>query len=600
MRFVALMSMMAGMLVCLASPAAAEVVASGVPGMTFEHNVPITMTDGLQLRANVYRPDKPGRYPVIMLMGPYGKDTHYKDHPVYRESWKKLLAKYPDVCVKSSCRYMRWEAPDPERWVPDGYVVIHADSRGTGASPGLLDTFSPRETEDYATLITWASRQPWSSGKVGLLGTSYYAINQWAVAARQPEGLAAMMPWEGAFDQYREIGFSGGIMNPSWKYWWENTVVINQHGNGASPLRDSITGGRTTGEPLSPELLKINRVDVVAGFRAYPLDGAYWRQRTPDPDRIRTPFLNVGNWQGWSIDGYESSNSPAKWLRMQVGDHLTPFYSEEALSMQKRFFGHFLKAEDNGWDKEPPVSLAIRSADGVTWRKEAAWPLPGTEWTRYYLNAADGSMAATKTGGAAAENAYSGSGEGLTFKTAPFAKDTEFTGPVKLKLWVRSSSSDMDVFATLRLIDPQGRDVTFQGGGAPWDPLASGALRVSHRALDVKRSIEHRPVQSHEAVEPMTPGQLYEVDVRIHPISIVVAKGYRLAITVQGRDWTPEGVQTVRAKDYDLPGAEDEPRPTAAGSHPGRDPAIYGAQNTLATGGEHAAYLLLPQIPTKR
>jgi len=135
---------------------------------------PATMTDGIQLRINIYRPDKPGRYPVLMLMGPYGKDTKYVDAPAYKSSWSKLLAKYPDLCKKSSCRYLRFEAPDPERSVQDGYIVIAADSRGTGASPGMLDPLSPREIEDYATLITWASHQPWSAGKVGLVGTSYH------------------------------------------------------------------------------------------------------------------------------------------------------------------------------------------------------------------------------------------------------------------------------------------------------------------------------------------------------------------------------------------------------------------------------------------
>ena len=156
-----------------------ERVDSGVPGMAFDHNTPVTMTDGLQLRVNIYRPDKPGRYPVLMLMGPYGKDTKYADAPAYQASWSKLLAKYPDLCKKSSCRYLRFEAPDPERWVQEGYIVIAADSRGSGASPGMLDPLSPREIEDYATLITWASHQPWSTGKVGLVGTSYHAINQW-------------------------------------------------------------------------------------------------------------------------------------------------------------------------------------------------------------------------------------------------------------------------------------------------------------------------------------------------------------------------------------------------------------------------------------
>jgi len=170
--FVAAIFLM-GSIFALAPSSFGASVDSGVPGMALDHNTPVTMTDGLQLRVNVYRPDKPGQFPVLMLMGPYGKDTSYVDAPAYKESWAKLLAKYPDLTKKSSCRYLRFESPDPERWVQDGYIVIAADSRGTGASPGMLDPFSPREIEDYATLITWASRQPWSTGKVGLLGTSY-------------------------------------------------------------------------------------------------------------------------------------------------------------------------------------------------------------------------------------------------------------------------------------------------------------------------------------------------------------------------------------------------------------------------------------------
>lgn len=598
MRFSALLSLAVAVLLALGSPSFADPVDSGVPGMVFEHNVPVTMTDGVQLRANVYRPDKPGRYPVIMLMGPYGKDTHYMDHPVYRQSWRALIAKYPDLCARSSCRYMRWEAPDPERWVPDGYVVIHVDVRGAGASPGLLDPFAPREAEDYGTLISWAAHQPWSSGKVGLLGTSYYAINQWQVAARHPDGLAAMIPWEGALDQYREIGFSGGIPNPSWKFWWDNTVVINQHGNGQTPLVDSINGGKSTGEPLSPELLRANRVPVVDNFLGNPLDSAYWRQKTPDPSRIEVPFLDVGNWGGWSIEGYLAAASKQKWLRIQIGDHLTPFYSEEALAMQKRFFAHFLKGEDNGWDKEPPVTLAIRRPDGVTWRSESAWPLPGTQWERFYLDAGAGTLAPKP--GRSAEASYEPPAGGVTFRTAPFTQPAEFTGPAKLKLWVRSTTPDMDVFAAVRLIDPQGRDVTFQGGGDHWQPLSAGALRVSHRALDAGRSTEFRPVQTHQSREPLTPGELYEIDVQLSALSIVVPKGYHLAVTLQGRDWTYDRGETVRARDYELPGAEDAPPPSAAGAHPGRDPALYGGVNAIATGADHAAYLLLPRIPTRR
>jgi len=583
----------------LAPSSFGERVDSGVPGMAFDHNVTVTMTDGVQLRVNIYRPDKPGRFPILILMGPYGKDTKYADAPAYKASWAKLLAKYPDLCRKSSCRYLRFEAPDPERWVQDGYIVIAADSRGSGASPGMLNPLSPREIEDYATLITWASQQPWSTGKVGLVGTSYHAINQWLVAARQPEGLAAILPWEGAFDYYREIAFTGGIPNvAAWKFWWEHQVVTDQHGNGASPLVDVVTGQRSTGEVRSPELLKQDRVGPVDAWLSQPLDGAFYQERTPDPSRIVVPLLCVGNWEGWSEKGYVAAASKAKWLRIETGDHLTPFYSEESLAVQKRFFDHFLKGQKNAWESEAPVMVQVRRPDGVSWQKAAAWPLPKTQADRYYLDAGDGGMSPGKDSASASEKSYPAMGDGVTFKTEPFTEDMNFTGPTMLKLWVRSSTADMDIFATLRLIDSVGHDLTFVGNTNPRVPLVNGLLRVSKRALDPAKSTEFEVYHPNLTAEPMTPGQLYAVDVNFqYPLSIIVPKGYRLALTVAGKDWqfAPDG-QTVTSKDYEEPNAQNTGLFYA--EHPNRDPALFNGTNTIVTGAGHASYVLLPHVPT--
>ena len=585
--------------IAFSQPSLAERVDSGVPGMIFDHNVPVTMTDGVKLRVNIYRPEKSGRYPVLMLMGPYGKDTRLADAPAYKTSWAKLITKYPDLCKKSSCRYIRFEAPDPERWVPNGYIVIHADVRGAGASPGVLDPFSPRETEDYATLITWAAHQPWSTGKVGLLGTSYQAINQWQVAALQPEGLAAILPWEGAFDHYREIAYYGGILNVSWKFWWDHQVVPNQNGNAETPLIDAITGAKDNAAPLSPELLKQNRVAPVETFAKHPFDDAYYRERTPDGSRITVPLLDVANWTDWSTEGYLASTSKQKWLRIQTGDHLTPFYSDDAIALQKRFFDHFLKGVDNGWEKQPRVAVQVRRPDGTTWRNETTWPLPGTRWERYYLDSANGSMGPARQAAAPAEKLYPGLGDGVTFTSAPFTEETEFTGPIGLRLWVSSSTADMDVFAAVRLIDPQGRDVTFMGNSDPNVPLDLGYLRVSQRAVDPAKSTEYQPFHPHLAAVPMTPGQLYPVDVEFtEPTSIVIRKGYRLALTIQGKDFGyGPGANIVHANDYELPNSNNSGLFFAA--HPNRDPALYGGTDMLATGADHASYLLLPRIPAR-
>ena len=159
-------------------------------GMRIDWDVPIAMDDGLVLRADVYRPIPDGRYPVIMSYGPYAKWLHFED--LYTDQWRRMTAEHPDITAGSTSQYQNWEVVDPEKWVPDGYVCVRVDSRGAGRSPGVLDIWSAREATDLYRSIEWAAGQPWSTGKVGLNGISYYAMNQWQVAALRPPHLAAI------------------------------------------------------------------------------------------------------------------------------------------------------------------------------------------------------------------------------------------------------------------------------------------------------------------------------------------------------------------------------------------------------------------------
>ncbi len=176
-------------------------------GMRIEWDVPIPMDDGIVLRADVFRPVADGRYPVLLTYGPYAKGLAFQDG--YPSAWERMVTQHPDVAAGSSNKYQNWEVVDPEKWVRHDYICVRVDSRGCGCSPGYIDHFSPRETRDFYDCIEWAGVQPWSNGKVGLNGISYYGINQWHVASLRPPHLAAMCIWEGAADWYRDMTHHG-------------------------------------------------------------------------------------------------------------------------------------------------------------------------------------------------------------------------------------------------------------------------------------------------------------------------------------------------------------------------------------------------------
>lgn len=552
--------------------------------MIVEKNMSIPLSDGTPLMCNVFRPDLPGYYPVIMSFGVYGKDIHFEDG--FNPQWQKLKAVYPEIDQgDSSGEYLRWEVPDPERWVPDGFVIVVVDSRGSGMSPGYLDLYSPRETQDYYEAIEWAGVQSWSNGKVGLLGISYLAIKQWQVAALQPPHLAAMIPWEGAVDHYRDLLRHGGILSNSFtQAWWPRQILVNQHGNGQTTHIDRQTQQITTGEPLSAQQLMGNRADYPAEIAKRYLWDAWFSDHTAQLDRITVPLLSAANWGGAGIHlrgnfmGYAGSRSAEKWLFAHIGTHYESFYLPHYVAIQKRFFNHYLRGEKNGWSEEPRVQLAIRQVDGTAqMRKTTDWPIPGTQWQRWYLDSQTLSLQPAEVG-TTGNVRFEALGDGVTFKSAQFSQDTEFTGNVKLKLFVSSSTTDLDVFAVLRCFDPQGQEVTFIGAHEEV-PVACGWLRASHRKLDPQRSLEYLPFHSHDESQKLVPQAVYALEVEILPTSLVFPQGYQLAITILGRDFT-----------LNPPGRILHQDPVD------RNLAEFAGTSTIFTGGEYQSYLLMPYI----
>ena len=565
--------------------------------MVIDWDVPITMDDGLVLRADVFAPDGPGRHPVILTYGPYAKGLAFQEG--YADQWRQMVAAHPDVARGSSNRYANWETVDPERWVPDGYACVRVDSRGAGRSPGFLDPFSPRETRDLYECVEWAAAQPWSTGKVGINGISYYAMNAWHVAGLQPPHLAAICVWEGAADFYRDGSHHGGILSTFFRHWYDKQVIGVQHG--ADGPRSAVTGEPVAGPETRTEAeLESARARFGEQIAARPLDSEFYRDRSARWERITVPLLTAANWGGQGLhtrgnfEGFTRAASAHKWLEVHGLEHWTHFYTDYGVGLQKRFFACFLHGDDAGWRDQPAVQLQVRSLDGFIERAEREWPLARTRWTRLYLRP-DRSELGPAQPGASGGVSYRADSAGVTFTAPPLADETEITGPVAARLFVSSSVPDADLFCVLRVLAPDGSDVTFPGAIDPHTPVAQGWLRVSRRKLDPARSTEYQPYHAHDEVQPLVPGEVYQADVEIWPTSVVLPAGYRIALTVRGKDWEVRYPGSPRLGSFKNemtgcgPFLHDDPTD--------RPPELTGSTQTLWSGPGRESFLLLPVIP---
>jgi predicted acyl esterase len=571
-------------------------------GMLIEYQVPVPMPDGAVLRADVFRPVAEGRYPVILSHGVYAKGLPFNG-PIYKMQWEKLIAKDPSVLEGSTNKYQAWEVTDPERWVPDGYAVVRVDSRGAGWSEGFLDPRSPQEFEDVVSSVEWAGTREWSSGKVGILGISYYAVMGWAAAAGQAPHLAALIAWEGFNDQYRDAFYHGGILSEFTKRWQPTQINPIQYGQGDRAPQNPNTGQSVAGPVTLPEdELASKRRDYFGTIKGHPMFDEWHQARTIDVSKVSVPLLSAANWGGQGIhprgnfNGFVAAASENKWLEAHGDTHWTHFYSAYGRDLQKRFFDHFLKGVDNGFDETPRVQLNIRRpGESFIWRGESEWPLARTEWTPLYLGS-DLTLG-PEPAPAPGELAYEGMGEGLVFVTPPYEKDTEITGPMAAKLFVSSATTDADLFVIVRLFDPDGIEVTFEGSTDPNTPIANGWLRASHRALDLGRTKPYQPFHPHDRTDPLVPGEVYELDIEIVPSCVVVPAGYRLGLWVRGKDYEYGGTLDSYGQSFYY-----ATRGTGGMTHTDPDDRpveIFGGEVKIHVGPDHPSHVLLPVIPPR-
>lgn len=556
----------------------------------------IPMDDGLELRANVFLPLEDGPFPVLITMGPYGKDLPFQVG--YAPMWEINRKDFPSILENTSNEHQVWECVDPEKWTRDGYALVRVDARGAGRSPGVMNCLSERETQDFHDSIEWAAAQPWSTGKVGISGTSYHAINAWQVATRinPPPHLAAICAWEGATDWYREAAYHGGIPSVFLGKWFADQVEGVQYGTGTTSHRNEVSGLHVGGdETLPDEVRRGNRHDIAQELLDHPLDGPYWRERSPAIERLQIPFLSAGNWGSHglhlrgNIDAFVRAPTSQKWLEMHGREHWPLFYDDYGRELQKRFFDYFLKGEGDWERTQPRLQLQIRNHDGTfTRRDETSWPLENTSWTKAFLQP-DRLALDIQSPSTHSSASYLPLEDGLTLRMPVLTEPLELTGPVACRLFVSSETTDADIFLVLRAFDPEGREVLFRAMTDPQAPIAQGWLRASHRAVDEERSEPWLPFHPHDHVEPLTPGEVYQLDIEIWPTCVTLPAGYQLALSVLGQDF-----------DHGLPSTETRMGVELRGSstllHTERDAEVYGGEVTVHSGPGQESFLLLPMI----
>ncbi|OBG99132.1 CocE/NonD family hydrolase [Mycobacterium sp. E3247] len=523
-------------------------------GLRVERDVGVPTRDGTVLRLNVFREAVAPARPVILSIHPYGKDNLPKRRGSrWTFSVQYRILRQPRPVTFSALT--GWEAPDPAWWTAQGFVVVNSDARGCGHSEGTGKLLSRREAEDTYDVVQWIADQPWSDGRVVMLGVSYLAISQYAVAALRPPALKAICPWEGFTDAYRDLSFPGGVRERGFTRMWSRIV-----------RRDTRQA-----------------YDLEGMQDAHPLRDEFWRSLVPGLSAIDVPMLVCGSFSDnnlhsrGSIRAFTDAGSRHARLYTHRAGKWATFYSGPALAEQLKFF----RAALDGAPGSRSVRLEVREdRDTVAAvREEADWPLARTRWRPLYLD----------TGGALAARRPPQPGS-ITFETRAAAAafswtvpaDVELTGPMAARLWVQLHGCDdanlfvgVEKWRSGRFGD---RFVAFEGSyGYGRDRVSTGWQRVALRALDPDLSRPWEPVAACTDPQPVAAHEVVEVNVALGPSATLFRAGERLRLVVAGRWLCPRNPLTGQ-----LPAAY-------AGSPRGRV--------TLHWGPRHDAHLLVPEIP---
>ena len=606
--------------------------------MRVERDIMIRARDGVALATDVYLPEGSGPFPVLLERTPYDKSV---------PSRSERTAAVPTP---------RSRAEVAAYFVAHGYAVAYQDCCGRYRSEERFTKYLS-EAEDGFDTLAWLVQQPWCNGRVATMGLSYAAHAQMALGCLDPPGLAAQFIDCGGFSNaYRSGIRHGGAFDLKQATWaWRNALA---------DARDPAARARLAAQDIAAWFVRLpghgwrrgeSPVSAAPDYEDYLFEqwsrGAFdefWRRPGIYAEGYyeryaAVPMVHLSGWYDpyarTAMENYQglkrAKRGPTRLILgpWTHGDRSLGYagevdfgpaaavdgnLAEDFFALRRRWFDRWVKGLDNGVDREPAVRVFVmgggagrktaagRLDHGGFWREATDWPLPGTQSTRFHLQAdrslsealpeesaaplaltADPHDPVPTIGGAissgepvmragaydqrtgqnvfGARLSYGPLAERpdvLSFATAPLAADLEVAGPVELRLWVASDSPDADIHAKLVDVYPPSPD--YPHGFAM--NLAEGLLRLRYR-------------QSWENPSPMVPGEVYPVAIALFPIANLFRRGHRLRLDLAGSNFPH----------FDVNPNSGEPEGSS------ERPQI--ATNRIFVDRERPSYLILPVIP---
>ena len=527
--------------------------------VVFEKDVPVRLRDGATVHVDVFRPADAAQVPVIVAWSPYGKG---------QGTSLSVMGVFGLVGLKNEIvsGLEKFEGPDPAYWCARGYAICNPDIRGVVDSDGDSVLWDRQEGRDCYDVVEWLAQQEWCTGKVGMSGTSYLAVSQWFTAAEQPPHLAAINPWEGVSDVYRDLVMRGGMPDTGF----------------AQQLQEGSFFGKNQKE------------DILSEVERYPLMTDLWESKIPAFENITVPAYVVASYSNTlhtagTFRAWRRMASTEKWLRIHNSQERPDYYDEKNVEDLRRFFDHYLLGQDNGWERTARVRYSVLDLEGGDRVGVAADAFPPAQVTstRYYLDATSRTLStAVPIDAASADYDVDANPSAVSF-LARFDRETVMVGYPKAHLWVEAvGADDMDLFVLIQKLDAHGtplqaftvpnhsamaHDLTDHGATILRYKGSDGRLRVSARHLDEALSTDDVPAHSFDRVEKLSAGEIVDIEIDLFPVGLAFHPGEQLRFVISSRNLLGTLMPAIR--EY-------------TGTNQGR--------HVIHTGGDRASYLQLP------